>query len=266
MKLTIGIPVLNQEEATQKTLDSLKNTQNQDNQYVIVDNGCDRFVRDWLMGLTGNDIVIKNHQNVGLPKALNQILSASDGEYVFMTHTDIEMFEQGWDDKIRKAIEENGNVGVAGFYGAFGIGTSDIYRTPYAMKQLVRTTPVAGDRCRQDPKIHGHAQFSQDWVKCAVLDGFSLIVKNNAEFRFEEGFGPHHMYDNDICLQALDKGMDVITINMDVVHYGGKTDVGEDWASVFGKTKQQVHQESHPPFYNKWKPGNHNISLPVRVV
>ena len=265
MKISVSIPVLNQPESTQKTLDSLKSKQSKEIQYIIVDNGSTPPVRDWLIGLSGDDIVIRNEQNVGLPKALNQAMIVSDTDYTFFTHSDIEMFEQDWDLKIEQAIEDAGNVGVAGFYGAYGIGSSDIYRTPYHFTQLVRVIPVAGDRCKQDPKIHGHAQFKELWKKVAVLDGFSLIVKNEAGFVFDESFGPHHMYDSDIALQAYNKGMQVICINMDVIHYGGRTDVGEDWATPFGKTKQEVHREAHPPFYEKWGGGRQNICLPFRV-
>ena len=151
MKLDICIPVLNQEESTQKTLDSLKRLQKFDNRYIIIDNGSTRFVRDWLKGLSGDDIVIRNPQNVGLPKALNQALQISNADYVFNTHSDIEMFEQDWDLKTIQAIEEANKiqtVGVAGYFGAMGIGRWDIYKNPYEMYQLVRTNPVAGNRCK----------------------------------------------------------------------------------------------------------------------
>lgn len=251
MTLSVCLPVLNQKESTQKALDSLKNTQDNDNRYIIVDNGSDDFVRNWLQGLTTDDIVIRNDKNVGLPKALNQALKVNTDDYLFCTHTDIEMFERGWDTKVLEAIKQHGNVGVAGFYGAKGIGTPDIYQTPYQMHQLVRIAPFAGLLCRQDPAIHHHRQFTDLYEECAVLDGFSLIT--HKDLRFETSFGPHHMYDNDLCLQAIDQGKKNIVINMDIIHYGGRTDVGEDWASPFGKTKQEVHQEAHPPFYEKWR-------------
>lgn len=265
ISLSVSIPVLNQPDSTQQTLNSLKRLQSRDIRYIIVDNGSIPPVRDWLIGLSGDDIVIRNENNVGLPKALNQSMLVSEDDYVFHTHSDISMFEQDWDLKTIKSIEEAGNVGVAGFYGAYGIGTNDIYRAPYHFSQMVRVIPVAGLKCKQDPKIHGHSQFSDDWREVAVLDGFSLIVKNDGQLKFWNN-SVHHMYDNDICLEAIDKGMKVICINMDIRHHGGRTDVGEDWASGFGKTKDQVHKDSHVPFYEKWRPGNRNISLPFRVL
>lgn len=250
--LAVCIPVLNQPEVTQQTLDHLKRFQhNQNTRYIIVDNGCKTFVREWLNGLTGDDIVIRNENNVGLPKALNQALKVNTADYLFCTHTDVLMYEQDWDLKILKCLEEAENVGVAGFFGALGIGTEDIYRTPYFMGQLVRVGTLSGNRCRLNPGIHGQFMFGEEWRQCAVLDGFALIVEKS--LRFETGFGPHHMYDNDICLEAIKRGFKNYVINMDVDHLGGRTDVGEDWASAFGKSKAEVHAEAHPPFYEKWR-------------
>ena len=266
--ITIGIPVLNQFQSTEQTLYSLKAKQKyKENKYILFDNGSFEPLATKIKLDFGNDLVIRVPENIGLPKALNLILDNAKTDYVFFTHNDIEMFEQDWDEKILKAIHEAGNVGVAGFYGAMGIGTFDIYKTPYVMQQLVRTNPIAGTKCRQDPAIHGHSQFTQDWIKCGVLDGFSLIVKRDGVLRFEESFGPHHMYDNDICLQAYANHKQVICINMDIIHYGGRTDVNENWSKGFGKEKHEVHAEAHPPFYEKWRTGNNNgnVKLPFRV-
>jgi len=267
--LAVAIPVLNQEQSTQETLDSLKQNQSEkDVRYIIIDNGCKRNVRSWLKGLSGDDIVIHNDKNVGLPKALNQALKINYHDYLFATHTDITMFESGWDSKVKRILTEfDGNVGVAGFYGAKGIGTDNIYKVPYQMEQLIRIATIAGDRCRQDPLVHHHRQFKGEWEECAVLDGFSLIVRKDLKFWDKS---VHHGYDNFLCLEAINMGLKNIVINMDIQHHGGRTDVGEDWATPFGKTKQQIHAESHIPLYEYWHPrnvesGKNKICLPYSL-
>ena len=268
-KLAVSIPVLNQPQSTQETLDSLKSRQSQDIQYIIIDNGSTPPVREWLNGLTTDDIVIRNDKNVGLPKALNQAMAVCDADYIFHTHTDVTMYEQDWDLMIIKAIEEANatgtEVGLAGFFGAIGIGTNDIYKTPYVKNQLVRVGTMAGNRCKLDPAVHHHSVFMEPWRKCAVTDGFALIVKNEEAMRFDESFGPHHAYDSDTGLRAYNAGYQAICINIDVMHHGGRTDIGEDWATDFGKTRQQVHDEAHVPFYEKWRPGKNNICMPFRI-
>jgi len=258
MRMDIVIPILNQHESARKTLESLLCTEDDLNTYILIDNGSNPPLSEYFSTLS-NIHIIRNEHNVGLPHAYNQAREFSTADYLFYTHSDIEMFEQGWDTKIKKILGALGSVGVAGFFGASGIGTPDIYRSPYRMQQLVRVGTMAGDRCRLDPQVHGHRQFAEEFQRCAVLDGFSLIARHSLEFWNES---VHHNYDNNLCLDSLDQGYQNIVINMDVIHYGGRTDVGEDWATAFGKTKAEIHAESHLPLYEKWRPGNHNISLP----
>lgn len=277
MKLAIVVPVLNQREVTQESLDSFKKTQHEDNQYIIVDNGSTEPVRDWLIGLTTDDFVIRNDENAGVLLSLNQawqFLKGSDVDYIFYTHNDVIMYEQNWDLKVKEILTANPNVGVAGFYGAKGIGTPDVYKSPYAQHQMIRVENVSN--CNRMSKAHGYRNINPKgalFEDIAVMDGFSLIVKKdllNQLNGFDRNFPPHHMYDNDICLESLDKGYRNIVIAMDCQHLGGRTDVGEDWATPFGKTKQEIHTDAHPIFYKKWAPDNvangvHKICMPVRI-
>lgn len=274
MKIAVSFPVINQKALTQEVFNHFKASQGGEIQYVIVDNGSDEFVRDWLLGLNGEDIVIRNGLNEGVIKAYNQVwqvLKNTDVDYIFYTHNDVMMFEKNWDLKLAEILERENKirpVGVAGFYGAKGIGTPNIYKAPYAMEQMIRLENVSNAN-RMD-KLHGYRNIrgGADVEDVAVQDGFSLIVKMdllNKIGGFDRTFPPHHMYDNDICLESLDKGYRNIVIAMDVQHLGGRTDVNEDWSKPFGKTKQEIHQDAHPIFYEKWKPGKHSIHLPVRI-
>lgn len=266
MKMDILLPVLNQPELTQQTMDKLRALQKNYNRFIIVDNGSSPPVSRWIKNLHPQDLIIRHDKNKGLPKAINRalIIANEDGvDYVFATHTDVVMFEQDWDQKTMDAINEAGRVGVAGYFGALGIGSPDLYQTPYQMQQLARRYTLAGSRCKLSPQVHGHSQFHESWKPCAVLDGFSLII--NSKLRLWEGTGIHHCYDHQICLQSINEGYRNIVVNMDVDHLGGQTDVNEDWTRGTGKTKQQVHAESHVPFYEYWRPGKNNISLPYMI-
>lgn len=276
MRIVVSVPVLNQQEVTQNFLNKIRETEEQELPLIIVDNGSNPPVRDWLIGLREGDEVIRNIENFGVLKALNQawfVAKQLDADYIFYTHNDVLIHEKGWDTKIMRVLENYPKkVGVAGFYGAKGIGTNDIYRSGYAQHQMIRLENVSGCN-RMNAAIHRFRNPRGETEEVAVMDGFSLIVSMellNKVGGFDRTFPPHHMYDNDICLESLDKGYTNIVISMDAEHLGGRTDVGEDWASVFNKTKQEVHTEAHPIFYEKWSPKNvenglHNISMPVRI-
>lgn len=276
MKITVGVPILNQQEVSQKFLDTLRD--NEGKSYfpiVIVDNGSDPYLRSWLLGLREGDEVIRNGENEGVVKALNQIWTVASqrgADYIFFTHNDVLIFEKGWDDKIISILEKENartdkpKVGVAGFYGAKGIGVPGIYQMPYQIHQLIRIENVSN--CIRMDQVHGYRPIRGEVEEVAVMDGFSLIVSVellNKLGGFDRSYPPHHMYDNDICLESLDKGYRNIVIPMDAQHLGGRTDVGENWNKPFNKEKHEIHADAHPIFYEKWRPGKHNISLPVRV-
>lgn len=281
MNLVVGVPILNQKEVSQQFLDTLKENRSEKTPLVIVDNGSEPELRDWLVGLEDQDFVIRNAENEGVLKSLNQIYRIAstvyDANYIFYTHNDVMIYEKGWETKIKRIIEaENSNhpnkIGVAGFYGAKGIGTPDIYRSPYQMQQMIRVENVSN--CNRMDAVHGYRNIRiGETEDVAVMDGFSLIVNVELLDRiggFDRTYPPHHMYDNDICLESLDKGYRNIVMAMDAQHLGGRTDVGEDWTKNMGMTKQEVHTAAHPVFYDKWSPSNvengkHKISLPVRV-
>lgn len=274
MRIVLAVLVLNQQEVTQKFLDQLRSTETKGMPIYIVDNGSNPPVRDWLLGLKEGDIVIRNGENEGVVKGMNQVWTVAKNvaDYIFYIHNDVMIYEKGWDEKLERILTMYPDTGVAGFYGAKGIGTPDIYRSGYAMHQMIRVENVSG--CHRMDAVHGYRPPRNGEIEdVAVMDGFSLIVKTellNDIGGFDRNYPPHHMYDNDICLESLDKGYVNRVIAMDAQHLGGRTDVGENWAEKFGKTKAEIHKDAHPVFYKKWAPdmmgeGKHTIKLPVRV-
>lgn len=276
IKVALVMPIMNQAESAKESFNSFKDTQGEVKiPAIIVDNGSNPPVKEWL-SLDPNDRLIRNDQNIGVLPALNEAYAffGSNFDYLFYTHSDVVMYEQNWSDKLVKILEQLPDCGVAGFYGAKGIGTADIYTNPYIMQQLIRVENVSGCH-RMNAAVHGFRDLrGGDFEEVAVMDGFSLIVKTELIKKvggFDKRYPVHHMYDNDICVESLDKGYKNYVIRMDAFHHGGRTDVGENWAEAFGKTKQQVHQEAHPVFYEKWHPahvtaGNHKVCLPIRVL
>ena len=267
---------INQPEMTQKMFDQLRSNQIDNTPLLIIDNGSNPPLRSWLKGLKETDSVIRNEVNVGVMPAMNQAYAffKNHVDYIFFTHNDVFIYERGWDAKIKRILWTTPNVGCAGFYGAKGLGSDELYKIPYQMSQLARFENVSNCN-RMEAAVHGFRPIAQgrETEQVATLDGFSLIVNVellNKTGGFDRNYPVHHNYDNDICLESLDKGYDNIVIAMDAQHIGGQTDVKEDWNKPFGKTKQQIHIDAHPVMYEKWSPKNvanglHKISLPVRI-
>lgn len=276
MNVALGVLILNQQAMSQQFLDTIRNNEGMAKlPMVLVDNGSNPPVRDWLIGLREGDLVVRNEENIGVMPAMNQVwqILKDTTDYIFFPHNDLLIHEKGWDEKLIRILEGLSDCGVAGFYGAKGLGAPNIYKIPYEMSQLARFENVS-NCIRMNPAIHGFRPIRGETEEVAVMDGFSIIVRTellNKTGGFDRSYPPHHNYDNDICLESMDKGYKNYVISMDADHLGGRTDVGEDWAKPFGKTKAEIHRDAHPVMYNKWSPdnvanGKHKIALPVRVI
>lgn len=266
MKITIGIPVLNQFELTSKFLkhlfDSTSSTKEDPNksfEIILVDNGSSKKLEDHLKYrcpelFFKNIHIIRNEVNVGVRESLNQVWKKASGDIIVYTHNDVIFYDQGWDNKIRIAFAENKDAGIVGAYGAKGIGTSNIYQSPYEMSQLARHGNVSN--CRMDKGVHGFRNLKSKYENVAVFDGFFMAIKKELLDKtkgFSDILPQHHNYDNLICVQSLERGYENIVVGLDLNHLGGRTDVGENWNEKFGKSKQDIHMEAHPPFYKYCK-------------
>lgn len=256
MNISLGVPVMNQQKETIDFLKKIQNTSTLLTKIYIVDNGSSPNLISQLnngnfdSSFIGKLCVIRNEKNVGVRPALNQIWKACKEDILVITHNDVEFNEINWDKKIIDAFKKHINAGIIGCYGAKGIGTYDIYKSPYSMNQLARITNVSD--CKMDKNFHNFRSLEHSFENVAVFDGFFMAIKKELLDNvkgFSDILPEHHNMDNLICIQSIANGYDNIVIPMDIFHRGGMTDVGQDWATGFGKTKQQVHEEAHPPLY-----------------
>jgi glycosyltransferase involved in cell wall biosynthesis len=254
--ISIGIPVMNQHKETIRCLKQLGETTSIIEEIFIIDNGSSPTFMDALYeaGLD-NSIINKINpkrfsENIGVRPALNEIWKRNTSDILVFTHNDVEFLEKDWDKKVLNAFKQHPYAGIIGAYGAKRIGTEDIYHTPYLMQQLARGGNVSD--CLMDKEVHGFRNLENEFENVAVFDGFFMAIKKNLLDRtqgFSDILPSHHNYDNLICIQSLEKGFENIVIPLKLNHLGGRTDVGEDWTKGTGKTKQQVHEDAHPPLY-----------------
>lgn len=272
VSLSFSLLAINHEEETKKYLNSFKDNADkwQDLELKFVDNGSEKSMTEW--GIAKENEIIRNDVNVGVVMGMQQIYEQTTSDYIIIVHNDVEMFEKGWDTKLKRILDEV-KPGVAGFFGAKGLGTSELYRVPYQMHQLIRIENVSG--AYRMPAGHGHRPPRGEWEPVTMMDGFSMIFSRkflDENGGFDTNLPPHHMYDAHTCLQSLDLGYRNIVISMDCFHHGGMTDVHERWNEPFGMDKAEIHRLAHYPyFYMYWKPGSmqeqhsKKIHLPIYI-
>jgi GT2 family glycosyltransferase len=204
--------------------------------------------------LINNLKVIRNIENVGVRESLNQGWKNSTGEIVLFMHNDLMMYEKDFDEKLKETFKKVPQASMIGAFGAKGLGVPGIFEKPYEMSQLSRIANVSN--AIMDKEIHGFRNLGNSYENVAVFDGmFMCIRKSFLELvgGFDECTETFHNYDNLICVKSVEKGFENLVVPLAVDHLGGRTTVAEDWAKKFGKDKQQVHTDAHPPLYNYLK-------------
>lgn len=217
----------------------------------------DYFYKSCLVGEVDGRCHI-NIPNIGLVGSYQfsyETYRAGNDVIVFM-HDDVEVFESEcrgdtWGSEIARMFESDPKLAIVGLGGATGIGTPDIYKTPYHITQLQRTNYASN---QHDWAVHGtHETGIRD---VAVVDGFFMAVRT--KFLDEVGgwkWFPHtfHQYDNGLCLMAHRRGWKVKTIGLDCHHHGGGTSTTpayEKWCEENGTTMAREHEIPHAWFYD----------------
>lgn len=162
-------------------------------------------------------------------------------------HDDVSIPEKGWYDRVEKEFDDPA-VGLVGFGGATRHGTPDLYKRPYKLTNLARFNYFSNQK---DAEVHG-TRFTGS-MDVAVLDGFALIVRRDVLDK--AGGWPvdspikFHSYDYWLACMARRHGYRIRMVGIDCEHHGGRTSTRPEYADwlmrEFGKTDQQVHEESH---------------------
>lgn len=217
--------------------------------------------------------------NLGVTGSLQWLYENTTADIIAFLHSDLEIFEQGWDERVLAEFEDPA-VGIVGFGGALQLGENDIYRTPYKLTQLRRIDYRSNTR---DAEAHGERFVGACDV--VTLDGFALIVRRSVlnvwchrkkpdgsdmlrGYTVHTGWPvqqyPFHNYDNAVCLEAFKQGYRVRLVGIDCTHHGGATATTpayQQWSEEkLGKSDSQVHTDSHKELYEDGRG-----ILPLRV-
>jgi len=111
----IIMPVWNEPDVTKECVESIIKHTHYPYRLVIIDNASDEPTRDYLAGLKDSkDInleLIRNEENLGFVKAVNQGIKFSDASYICIMNNDT-IATDGWLDTMISAAENNKDVGL----------------------------------------------------------------------------------------------------------------------------------------------------------
>ena len=187
--------------------------------------------------------------NLGVVGSYQKLYENSDEELLAYLHDDVICREEGWNERVIKEFEDP-NVGVCGFGGALQHGDPSIYKTPYQLQQLRRSSYRSNV---DDAEIHGE-RFTGS-CEVAVLDGFALVVRREfldrmGGWKVIAGGCDFYCYDYAICAMAHRFGYRVRMVGIRCHHRGGGTSVINKGLSA---TSQEAYDLSHKWYYEEFR-------------
>jgi len=111
----IVIPIWNNLELTRDCIDSIKKHTRYPYRIVAIDNASEGPTREYLDSLEKEDapktVIIRNAENTGFVRAVNQGMRFSDAEYVCVTNNDT-IATDGWLSELVEILERDDTVGL----------------------------------------------------------------------------------------------------------------------------------------------------------
>ncbi len=236
-EVPIVVAIYQREDETRKMFKQLARVT--DNySLVLVNNGFDD--EKYLKKLKPAHYV-KNSENTGAIRPINQGLELAQGKYVAVLHNDLLIYDEGWLDHIIDFMERRDDVGLVGLAGRHGIkedGSLDLRSTTVEM----RGYPMC---------------YKPTWrfTEVACIDGLGWVMRNMG-LRLEESYGMMHFYDLDLSLQYIDKGYKVYVAAVDVYHMAENQEQStrsrSDYLKAVGGDDEDYYEEVRESFCAKW--------------
>lgn len=227
MTISLVIPFLNQLHDAKGAMGLLKHNTNPDVEWVVIDNGStdpiEPFFRDIIKPKRLN--YIRNEENVGMIKTMQQGYKESEGDIIAFLHNDVFVYQDGWDINVRNVFIDK-TIGGVGFFGSQGCG-----HIGERIQDVKQAGQMAGLSNMLEAELHGMrmkgdicSDFNTHPV--AIFDGYGMMFRREALDKaggFDMDYIYHHLYDRDIALRIMKAGYRNVVIDTPTHHWGGMT-------------------------------------------
>jgi hypothetical protein len=215
--------------------------------------------------------VVRNPSNVGVYPLFEQGLAlAGKHDILAFIHSDLLIYEVGWDVTVRDAFARDDQLGLLGFVGSSQIDAS-------GGRGLGTMSNFQGHK--QGSSAEAHGVRITGYRPAAVLDGCVLIFRRATlqENGFRSDFPPHHFYDRLISCQVLERGWRMAVHGIACADLGEHTAVREqayhapatqwvkarDTPMLVDNADLAVYREGERQFLTEWRDEKRFIPLTV---
>jgi glycosyltransferase involved in cell wall biosynthesis len=205
--LTIVIPVFNQFEWTETCLTALKE-ETKDYEVILVDNGSTDETKS--LGEEFGMRIIRNNENLGFPRAVNQALKKIDSGLICLLNNDV-IVTPGWSERLKEVL--NDGFSIVGPMTNYCSGGQKVKIANYNDKAELKINSLEWS------KECGKKITEVNWVIgfCMMFDK-GLVDEIGL---FDESFDICCGEEVDLCLRARSKGHKVAIVRDVYVHHEG---------------------------------------------
>jgi len=227
IKTSIVILTCGKNKYIRKCVDSIKrNTKNFE--IIVVDNGSDPKYQ-------GYGTVIRNDENLGFPKGVNQGIKRATGEIIVLLNDDT-LVTPNWLDHLSEHLKTYDIVGPV-TNSISGPQMLDSVPDDLTLKLSSFSQSIYSENRKKVDPFH-RLVFYCVAIKREVIDKIGLL---------DEQFSPGNFEDDDFCLRAIEAGFKLgIARDTFIYHYGSAT-FNEDNIKY-----QKLLETNKIKFENKW--------------
>ncbi len=249
---SIIMAVWNQLGYTRLAVESILKNTTSPFELIVVDNGSRPDTKAYFDSLKGSVEInyIRNDENLGPIRAINQGIRAARYDYMVVIHNDVLILEKGWLEKIIRWMKTDPRIGIAAL-----AGRKEIYKTGCVNEASLRHNLQNEDLNRP---------MENEMEEVAVVDGLCFVLRRSLVERIgglDETYGYMHCYDLDVSLASIAAGFKNIVVKVEAMHIanGGMTRKTKDYKELvkddYGLLKRNCKILAH-----KWRQ-----MLPVKI-
>ncbi len=226
----IVIPIWNEKERTELCLRSVLRHTDLPVRLILIDNGSETPTREYLRQFAGSSPVpaelLRNPENLGFIKAVNQGIRAARSPWVCLLNNDT-VVTAGWLAEMIRIAESDPKIGL-------------VNPTSNCLGYTPKGSPDEAAR-----------QLAAERGKSAPLStalGFCLLARRDLFDRIgllDERFGMGNFDDDDLTLRAREVGLRAVRAAGAYVHHEGKVSFKNlaGWKEAFKKNKALFEQK-----------------------
>ena len=232
MQCDIIIPVWNKKDLTKRCIENIVKNTRCPYKLIIIDNASDSPTKDYLESLKENEELeiklIRNEENLGNTKAVNQGIKASDAPFVCILDNDTVVCD-GWLHEMIAVANSDKSIGIV------NPSSNTLGVSPKSNSQ------EGIEKCAEECK-----EFRGQKVEIGACVGFCSLVKREVIEKiggWDEAFSPGYFDDTEYSYRAYKAGHKSVCAKAAYVYHNEHSSFKDTNLRELFKEKRQLYYE-----------------------